>query len=92
MSPEAQLSSMQAALRQLQAETLGVASFSSLVQDQSRLRSALPGRFDEVLMQLLDRLESSALFSDESCSFSRRELLDSLQLWTEKAQLQLDKR
>lgn len=92
MSPEAQLSSMQAALRQLQAETLGVASFSSLVQDQSQLRSALPGRFDEVLMQLLDRLESSALFSDESCSFSRRELLDSLQLWTEKAQLQLDKR
>ena len=40
-------------------------------------------------MQLLDRLESSALFSDESCSFSRSELLGSLQLWTDKAQLQL---
>ena len=89
MTAEAQLSSIQAALRQLQAEAIGVGHFSSLVQDQAQLRSALPGRFDEVLMQLLDRLESSALFSDESCSFSRSELLGSLQLWTDKAQLQL---
>ncbi len=57
MTPEAQLSNMQAALQQLRAEALSVARFSSLVQEQSLLRSALPGRFDEVLMQLLDRLE-----------------------------------
>ncbi|MEO7400666.1 MAG: hypothetical protein ABIV07_07845 [Polaromonas sp.] len=92
LTPEAQLSNMQAALQQLRAEALSVARFSSLVQEQSLLRSALPGRFDEVLMQLLDRLESSALFSDESCSFSHSELLGSLQLWAEKALLQLDKR
>ncbi len=36
-------------------------------------------------MQLLNRLESSALFSDESCSFSRHDLLDSVQLWLDKA-------
>ncbi len=92
MTPEAQLLCVQAALQQLKLEALSVARFSSLVQDQSLLRSALPDRFDEVLMQLLDRLEASALFSDESCSFSRSELLGSLQLWIEKAQLQLDKR
>ena len=92
MTPEAQLFRVQAALQQLKAETLSVAGFSGLAQGQPLLRSALPARFNEVLMQLLDRLESSALFSDESCSFSRNELLDSLQLWTEKAQLQLDKR
>ena len=92
MTPEAQLFCVQAALQQLQADTLSAAGFSSLAQDQPVLRAALPARFNEVLMQLLDRQESSALFSDESCSFSRNELLDSLQLWMENAQLQLDKR
>lgn len=92
MTPEAQLSCLQAALQLLKAETLSVAGFSSLAQAQPRLRSALPARFNEVLMQLLDRLESSALFSDESCSFSRNELLDTFQLWIAKAQRQLDKR
>ena len=43
----------------------------------------------EVLNQLLDRLESSALFSEESCSFSQRDLLDSLQTWLDKARGQL---
>jgi hypothetical protein len=44
-----------------------------------------------VLHALLDRLESSALFAEESCSFSQTDLLDSLQLWLDKAQLQLEK-
>lgn len=50
----------------------------------------LPPRFAEVLGQLLDRLESSALFDGESCSFSARELHDSLQWWIDKAQARLD--
>jgi hypothetical protein len=41
------------------------------------------------LLNLLDRLESSALFSEESCSFSQKDLLDNLQLWAEKAQARL---
>jgi MFS family permease len=49
------------------------------------LAAALPERFGEVLSQLLNRLESSALFTEESCSFSRKDLLDSLQLWLDKA-------
>jgi hypothetical protein len=40
---------------------------------------------------LLDRLESSALFSEESCSFSHGDLLDSLALWMDKAELRLTK-
>ena len=91
MTPQAQLSSLQAALQQLQADTLSVAAFSHLAQSQPALHAALPARFSEVLMQLLDRLESSALFTEESCSFSQKELLDSLQLWIDKAQLQLQK-
>ena len=46
----------------------------------------LPEKFGRVLGDLLDRLEAGALFSEESCSFSQKDLLDSLQLWLEKAQ------
>jgi hypothetical protein len=42
-----------------------------------------------VLLNLLDRLESSALFSEESCSFSQKDLLDNLQVWVDKARAQL---
>jgi hypothetical protein len=50
---------------------------------------ALPARFDEVLQPLLDRIEASALFSEESCSFSQKDLFASLQLWADKARLRL---
>ncbi len=40
-------------------------------------------------LNLLDRLESSALFSEESCSFSQKDLLDNLSLWVDKARAQL---
>jgi hypothetical protein len=42
------------------------------------LLQALPPRYGEVLLNLLDRLESSALFTEESCSFSQKDLLDNL--------------
>jgi hypothetical protein len=38
-----------------------------------------------VLLSLIDRLEASALFTEESCSFSRSSLLDHLQAWVDKA-------
>jgi len=55
------------------------------------LLAQLPARYGQVLDDLLDRLESSALFSEESCSFSQDGLLDNLQLWIDKARGQLDK-
>ena len=45
----------------------------------------LPARYGDVLGQLLDRIEAGALFTEESCSFSQKDLLGSLQLWAEKA-------
>ena len=80
-----QCQQLQTTLTQLRVESLDTSAFSALAQNQKALRNALPERFDEVLMQLLNRLESSALFTDESCSFSRHDLLDSLQLWLDKA-------
>jgi hypothetical protein len=91
MTAQDQLDTLQAALRKLRDDTLGVAAFSQLAMQQDKLAAALPERFNEVLSQLLNRLESSALFTEESCSFSQKELLDSLQLWLDKAGLQLRK-
>jgi hypothetical protein len=91
MTPQHQLDAINTALQQLRSDTLGVAAFSQLAAQQQSLAAALPERFNDVLSQLLNGLESSALFTEESCSFSQKELLDSLQLWVDKAQLQLQK-
>jgi hypothetical protein len=49
----------------------------------------LPDKYGEVLGNLLDRIEASALFSEESCSFSQKDLLASLQMWADKARATL---
>jgi hypothetical protein len=47
--------------------------------------SSLPPRYRVVLEDILQRMESSALFTDESCSFSMKDMRNSLQFWLEKA-------
>jgi hypothetical protein len=73
------------ALAQLRADTLGVPAFCAQAREQDTLLAALPPRYGEVWMGLIDRLESSALFSEESCSFSQSALLDNLEGWLVKA-------
>jgi hypothetical protein len=65
------------------------AAFCAHARAQQDLIAALPARYATVLSDLLDRLESSALFTEESCSFSRKDLLESLQMWLDKARQQL---
>jgi hypothetical protein len=91
MTAQDQLDTLQTALQQLRGDALSVADFSRIAMQQHSLATALPERFGEVLSQLLNRLESGALFTEESCSFSQKDLLDSLQLWMDKARLQLQK-
>ncbi|MDO9360243.1 MAG: hypothetical protein Q7T70_14785 [Polaromonas sp.] len=85
----AQLAPLASALTQLKSGDLTIPAFASLASAQTALLAALPPRFEAVLMQLLTRLESGAAFSEESCSFSQHELLDSLTVWVDKAGLQL---
>ena len=73
------------ALTQLRADTLGVQAFCAQARAQGDLLAALPPRYGEVWLGLIDRLESSALFSEESCSFSQSSLLDNLDGWLAKA-------
>lgn len=56
-------------------------------QQSSQLN--LPQRYSDVLNGQLDRMESSALFSEESCSFSQKDQLAALRVWLEKASEQL---
>jgi hypothetical protein len=86
---QAQLEALQRAFPRLVAEHMSVADFSLEARNQSALLAALPERYAPVLLGLLDRLESSALFSEESCSFSQKDLLANLQLWLDKAQQQI---
>jgi hypothetical protein len=83
------LASLRQALTDLRNDTMSVHAFSAAARAQDDLLQALPPAFGPVWHQLLDRLESSALFSEESCSFSQRDLLDSLALWLDKAELRL---
>ena len=66
-----------------------VTTLSNEARTSTELLGALPPRYGEVLLNLLDRLESGALFSEESCSFSQKDLLDNLQVWVDKARGQL---
>lgn len=81
----AELQTLQSQLDALRSGALSVATLSTQARASSALLAALPPRYTEVLHGLLDRLESSALFSEESCSFSQKDLLDNLQMWVEKA-------
>ena len=83
------LASLRQALTDLRNDAMSVRDFSAAARAQDDLVQALPPAFGPVWHQLLDRLESSALFSEESCSFSHGELLDSLKLWLDKAAQQL---
>lgn len=83
------LTPLQDGLDALRRSSIRPADFSRQARAQQALMEVLPPRYTEVLLDLLDRLESSALFAEESCSFSQTDLLDSLQLWLDKAAQQL---
>ena len=91
MTPKTQLEKIRTALSHLRSGEHNIGQFAATAAEQNALFAALPPRFGEVLMQLLTRLEAGAAFSEESCSFSQADLLTSLDLWLDKAALQLDK-
>ena len=85
----AQLTTLARALQAFERGDHTAAALSTLASQQTTLLAALPPRYSEVLLNLLDRLESSALFSEESCSFSQKDLVANLTMWIEKAQATL---
>ena len=84
-----QLAAVATALQQVRDGVLRPGDFSEAARQHTALLAALPPRYAEVLHDMLNRLESSALFTDESCSFSQQDLLAHVQLWLDKATQQL---
>lgn len=83
-TPQDTLAHMQQALSACEKGELPVAQLSA--QWRSAVATLpLPPRYGQVLGDLLDRIEAGALFSEESCSFSQKDLLDGLQVWAGKA-------
>lgn len=90
MHAQTQLTALADLLTRLRRDPGQVNTFTAHARQQSTaLLAALPERYATVLHDLLDRLDSSVLFAEESCSFSQHDLLDSLQLWIDKAGQQL---
>ncbi len=85
-----ELNALRQSLNALRGNSLVVSAFASTARNTNALLQALPPRYAEVWLGLIDRLESSALFSEESCSFSQVDLLDSLSMWLDKAEQQLN--
>lgn len=77
------------ALLRLEDGSLSAAQLNDQARAAHALLAALPERYGPVLLQLLDRLESSALFTEESCSFSQSDLHTHLHGWMAKARAQL---
>ena len=46
--------------------------------------SQLPEKYGAALENVLSRVESSSLFTEESCSFSKKDLANALSIWLEK--------
>ena len=87
----AALASLRTALAQLRSDASTDRAFVNTARAQDALFKSLPPKFEEVWLGLVDRLESSALFNEESCSFSQKDLLDSLEMVLDKAEATLQK-
>lgn len=90
MEAARQLQQLRSGFEQLAQTQITASALGQQARAATTLLQALPPRYGEVLLNLLDRLESSALFTEESCSFSQTDLLDNLQAWADKAQAQLE--
>ncbi|MBX3610434.1 MAG: hypothetical protein KF871_11120 [Hydrogenophaga sp.] len=83
------LTAFRGTLQALQAQDIGAAEAARRLRDIGERLDTLPPRFGEVLQGLLDRLEFSALFDAESCSFSAHDLYDSLRFWVDQTERRL---
>ena len=63
--PATQLATLQSALAAHSRGDLSAAALGDTARAQQALLAALPPRYGEVLLNLIDRLESSALFTEE---------------------------
>ena len=62
-------------------DRLSAGELVACFRQAAQTRPDLPERYRAVLERLLQPMEASALFSEESCAFSRTDLANSLNQW-----------
>ena len=81
------LSDLHTTLDAYQHGQLAVSDLARLWRDAAQSHEpALPVRYLDVLERLLNQLESAALFTEESCSFSQADMVSALSDWLARAQ------
>lgn len=81
------LNALHATLTQTRSGQTSISVLAQQFREAMRTQQpALPPRYHEVLERILTQLESSAFFSEESCSFSQADLLTALGDWLDKAE------
>lgn len=81
MPPAAALAALMRDLDAVRAGRLDSNSVVKTLRDAHELAAALTPRHGQALDEILTRLESGSLFSEESCSFSQHDLHDALEAW-----------
>lgn len=76
-------------LADVRAGQAGSATLVAALRAETGLLSDLPPRFGAALEEVATRLESAGLFSEESCSFSQRDLVDALAEWIDRARARI---
>ncbi len=84
-----QLAACREALKAWREGRMPMTAFCQQARSAQDCLDALPERYAQVWHNLLDRLESSALFAEESCSFSQTDLVDGLSQWLDQAEKRL---
>ncbi len=84
------LDTLQSALDAARRGDMPLAELTGLWRAQAAQLTTLPPRFAAVLDQLLMPIESGSLFTEESCSFSQHDLLQSLEHWLNRARSVLE--
>lgn len=81
MSPAATVAALIRELDAVRAGRLDSNSVVKTLRDAHELAAALTPRHARALDEILTRMESGSLFSEESCSFSQHDLHDALAAW-----------
>lgn len=76
---------LRATLAAFRTDRLDAATLATAWRAAAAAWPGLPARYAAVLDKLLAPLEASAMFSEESCSFSRTDLADTLAQWLDHA-------
>ena len=80
------LADLPATLDAFRAGHLALADLARTWRDAAQAHQpALPQRYLDVLERVLNQMESSALFTEESCSFSQGDMVDALGDWLARA-------